>query len=53
MMQALPPCLVKNCKNQGWCAIFIEKKGLPKTYTICRKHVNWLKKTGEVIIKDY
>ena len=58
---SIPPCLVNECKNPGWCCIFIEEKKIrkgfdapgAKGYTLCRKHVAFLKKVGQITVKDY
>lgn len=61
MMQQRMPCLVKDCQNSGTGMITIVakkiKKGFDapemKGYTLCTRHINWLKKMRQVIIEDY
>ncbi len=47
------PCLVENCKNKGEYMIYIEGKRSAKGYTLCRQHINWLKRFHQIGLKDY
>ena len=51
--QALSPCLVDECKNEGEYLIYITGKVLQKGYPLCKDHLEWLGKTHQVILKDY